>query len=452
MIIIGKQIADGQLAAAEGDLYTATAITHIKSILLANTGAGTNTITLYVQPSGGTSRKIAAAALLTGETLYFDEALVLETGDKIRGSTTNATQVDYTIYGGIVQVEPTDEHGAVTLGADADVLLSLTAQEIGFDTQAANTALRGPTSGAAADPTFRAAVASDIVPALQTFQLVNEIKGWPPCVAPTADLDALNLWWDKVGTPTTAPSVVDVSAAGLTDTYELALKVTADAASEGLSQTWTYADEPRVKSGRVISALLAIWSVSAVEVTAKLVNSDASHTDASAVTAAAWTIVEIPAHTLAGTSCALQVTAGAAGTFYVVPLGASIGTRGLALPPRDSRFMNTGGYIEIYSADPGGADFTDLDLTANTSPLAWAALIQATYYSATADKTAYVRRNGASGDIVICSSGTNTSAYTSHPGTLIPLDDGQILEYKTNAAAGVTETLSLRLNGWWEWA
>lgn len=53
-------------------------------------------------------------------------------------------------------------HDAVTLAADADVLLSLTGQAIGFDTQTANFVLAGPASGGAADPTFRALVAADI--------------------------------------------------------------------------------------------------------------------------------------------------------------------------------------------------------------------------------------------------------------------------------------------------
>jgi len=57
-------------------------------------------------------------------------------------------------------------HDAVTLAADADELLSLTGQAIGFDTQAANQVLAGPVSGAAADPDFRALVDADIPAAI----------------------------------------------------------------------------------------------------------------------------------------------------------------------------------------------------------------------------------------------------------------------------------------------
>lgn len=59
-------------------------------------------------------------------------------------------------------------HAAVTLAADADTILSLSTQEIGLDTQTANYVLAGPTSGAAADPTFRALVEADIASLLQS--------------------------------------------------------------------------------------------------------------------------------------------------------------------------------------------------------------------------------------------------------------------------------------------
>jgi hypothetical protein len=60
-------------------------------------------------------------------------------------------------------------HAAVTLAADADELLSLTGQAIGFDTQTANQVLAGPTTGAAADPDFRALVAADIPDVSATY-------------------------------------------------------------------------------------------------------------------------------------------------------------------------------------------------------------------------------------------------------------------------------------------
>lgn len=58
-----------------------------------------------------------------------------------------------------------DLHDPVTLAADADAVLGISGQELNLDTQSANRVFAGPTTGAAADPTFRALVAADI-PAL----------------------------------------------------------------------------------------------------------------------------------------------------------------------------------------------------------------------------------------------------------------------------------------------
>lgn len=285
---------------------------------------------------------------------------------------------------------------------------------------------------------------------LLAFQLCNEIKGWPPIVN-TGDLDALNLWWDKVGTPSTAPSVVAVSGEGITETYELALKVVTDAASEGLSQRWTYADEPRVKAGRTLSALLAIWSVSSLSVTAKLVSSDASETAASAVTAAGWTLVEIPAHTLAGTYCDLQVTAGDAGTFYVVPLGACIGTRGLALAPRGLRYISTARAALVNAIDPGGADYADVDATASASPLTVRLQLEASYTNGSATgRQVKIRRNGRTDDDVLTAQVAVAGVSARNYGP-VDTDDGQIFEYKTGSAAGETESVTITLLGYWEW-
>lgn len=53
-------------------------------------------------------------------------------------------------------------HNAVTLSAGADTLLGLSTQQITLDNQNANVVLAGPTTGAAAAPTFRSLVAADL--------------------------------------------------------------------------------------------------------------------------------------------------------------------------------------------------------------------------------------------------------------------------------------------------
>lgn len=98
-----KQLADGQLPASIGDLYTVpgATTTYITQIILVNTNTSVEAVNLYLTPSGGTARRLIPVGmnLQPGYALYFDNRLVLDTGDKIRGDTTTASKVDYTIHG-----------------------------------------------------------------------------------------------------------------------------------------------------------------------------------------------------------------------------------------------------------------------------------------------------------------------------------------------------------------
>ena len=102
------QLADGQLPAAEGDLFTAGAAVAVASITLCNTDSA-RTVNLYLQPSGGTSRRIIAkdTSLGVGNSLHFS-------GDKVTILSPS---------GGLVTT-----HEAHTLGGaahDADTLANL---------------------------------------------------------------------------------------------------------------------------------------------------------------------------------------------------------------------------------------------------------------------------------------------------------------------------------------
>lgn len=288
---------------------------------------------------------------------------------------------------------------------------------------------------------------------IQASQLVNEIKGWPPIIN-TGSLSALNLWWDNVGTVSVGAAVVPTASESITENYELAIKVVASSGSSGVYQRYTYAEEPRIKSGRILSALVAIWSVSSASVTARLVNSDDSETVASAVTAAAWTIVEIPSHSLAGTYCDLQITVAAPGTFYVVPLGVNIGTRAYPLPPRPERFVDVGVNV-VNNVDPGGTtNWTDVDITTQTSPLAFAALLVGVYVNSVTNRRLDFRRNGDStidfSVVGICYSQVTNIATIGHKKVF--LDDAQIFEYLTTGQAADTESVYVGIGGYWEWA
>lgn len=97
-----SSLANGQLAATIGDLYTSTSCTTIvKSITLVNTNTTTESVELYVLKAGGTARRIIpqATQLKAGYQLEFDSIITLGSGDTIRGHTTTANKVDYIISG-----------------------------------------------------------------------------------------------------------------------------------------------------------------------------------------------------------------------------------------------------------------------------------------------------------------------------------------------------------------
>lgn len=77
-------------------------------------------------------------------------------------------------------------HAAITLAADAQELLSLVAQELGFVAKAANLVLAGPVAGAAADPTFRALVDADVPAAVMRDQEHTDIGDNAPHHAPVS--------------------------------------------------------------------------------------------------------------------------------------------------------------------------------------------------------------------------------------------------------------------------
>lgn len=95
-----KVLADGQLPAAKGTLYTSPALTktYTKQMRVFSTGAA-QTIIIYLNVTG-TSRKFYQVVLGADECAdVFDEPIQLEAGDLIEGQSSNAATVDYVITG-----------------------------------------------------------------------------------------------------------------------------------------------------------------------------------------------------------------------------------------------------------------------------------------------------------------------------------------------------------------
>lgn len=284
---------------------------------------------------------------------------------------------------------------------------------------------------------------------IQSMQLVNEIIGWPVYVPNGTNLATGNLWLRKSGTMG-AVTVVDTSGeAGITDNYEQAIKALPAAANDAIEWVpWIYANEPRVKAGKVISAMFAVWCVGGTGVTAKLVNSDASETAAAKVNTAAWNIVKIENHALAGASCKPQFIADGAGTFYVVPLGVCIGPRALVLPPRPWREIDISSTNYFYNANP--SSWEDVDMTSQTSPLAFWIRGHGRYTNnSREDQFIYIRRNGSpnSPEVVLADDINKIYSFSFN----VFLDDGQVFEVSSSYPAD-TDLLFLFLHSYREWS
>lgn len=150
-------------------------------------------------------------------------------------------------------------HAPVTLDVNAETLLSLSAQELGLDTQTANRVLAGATSGGAAVPTFRALVAADI-PALsygdisgtgvagQVAEFVTNTKTIQAAkiVGPAVNILTLT----NAAAATLALNITAAKTLTLTsaDNYTLTIPATGVVGLLGTAQTWTAANKINVNS------------------------------------------------------------------------------------------------------------------------------------------------------------------------------------------------------------
>lgn len=107
-----KQLADGQLAAATGDLYTADSVDVISTLVLVNTDTSARTINLFLLPSGGTARRLIPKdlSLGAGYSLHFsgEKIAVMDTSGNIITSFSNL--ISDTAYGagwnGVTTIAP----------------------------------------------------------------------------------------------------------------------------------------------------------------------------------------------------------------------------------------------------------------------------------------------------------------------------------------------------------
>lgn len=103
MTFTPRPLADGQLAATKGTLYTCPTgfRAKVSLIRLYNTTAGALLCNIYVKP-GSTSRTIYRQSIPATEYIVVSDGstvILLDAGDLIEGDAASATSVDYLICG-----------------------------------------------------------------------------------------------------------------------------------------------------------------------------------------------------------------------------------------------------------------------------------------------------------------------------------------------------------------
>ena len=103
MTVAIKSLADGQLAATKGTIYTAPTAKQaiVKRITLVNTDSSARAVNLYFKASGGTSRRIIPKDLEieANGLAVMDDEQTLEAADIIEGDANAGSTVDFTLNG-----------------------------------------------------------------------------------------------------------------------------------------------------------------------------------------------------------------------------------------------------------------------------------------------------------------------------------------------------------------
>jgi hypothetical protein len=98
-----KNLAEGQLAAAKGTLYTVPASTSavVLVVVLVNTDTVDRAVNLYYKKASGTSRRLLPVdTLMTAKTkLTMEDKITMGAGDEIEGDAAVATTVDFVVSG-----------------------------------------------------------------------------------------------------------------------------------------------------------------------------------------------------------------------------------------------------------------------------------------------------------------------------------------------------------------
>lgn len=93
-----QNVLNGQISNALAQIFAATGVTYIKRLDLFNTDTGTDSVQIWIQPSGGASeqwRQCSLDSQGSAELLEHGEVLTLAAGDVILAVATNNNVVNW---------------------------------------------------------------------------------------------------------------------------------------------------------------------------------------------------------------------------------------------------------------------------------------------------------------------------------------------------------------------
>lgn len=290
--------------------------------------------------------------------------------------------------------------------------------------------------------------------AIQASQLCNEVMNHPSLEG--AD-NALPEWWENGAN--SALTEVDIAGeAGITETWERGFKVVTTAVAAYSYQRYTYADQPRIKSGRALSAIFAVWSVGGIAARIRLITSAGTTVVSANTTAAGWTILTAENLTLDGTYVDIRLEADN-GTAYFVPLGINVGTKAVPLRPRGLRYRSnsTPVLVKTLAGLADEATWTDVDCTAASSPLAAVGVLEFNVGDASDKFYVGCRRNGVAGAAydglyeILQTQGVDGKSAQNQVHQ--QFDDGQLFEYWFGRWAGSStcDAGTIVLHSFYEW-
>lgn len=284
-----------------------------------------------------------------------------------------------------------------------------------------------------------------------TLSGINLIRNYPSLEL--AD-GAQPEWWDVANGTLTEEDATGESLNG-SPPNERILKLVQSSGLGELRHEWTPANERLLDASEsVVSAGVWVYNVDADKIVVLLRDSvESDHFQVESTKQGEWEYLSLSGHKINANNLRLIIySPGSSDTIYIANPVLNVGHTPIPFRSRGLVYQSDPKSV-LGATDPGGAGYTTLDLTSLTSNNTVMALLAVQYYnSTTLNRNIRVRMYGTGdfqGNEVLKNVATNTVYLTSVVPVL--LDDGQRLEYKSNAVAGDTESVRMGMRGYWEW-